>query len=73
MRRSMARDQIRAGVSKTVGMANTGHSDARVFDRYDMTAIQAKALLATEAFRASAESDTPYGQSKRKCVIRFQN
>ena len=62
MRRSMARDQIRAGVSRTVAMANTGHTDARVFDRYDITAVQdqAEALLASEAFpAAAAKSDTP--------------
>jgi hypothetical protein len=44
------------------GDDNTGHGDARVFDRYDITAVQdqAQALLATEAFRASAaKSDTP--------------
>jgi integrase len=43
LRRSMARDQVRAGVSKPVAMANTGHSDARVFDRYDITAVQDQA------------------------------
>lgn len=62
LRRSMARDQIRAGVSKPVAMANTGHGDARVFDRYNITAVddQAAALLATERYRAAAEkSDNP--------------
>jgi hypothetical protein len=42
-------------------MANTGHRDARVFERYDITAVQdqATALLATEAYRARlANSDS---------------
>jgi hypothetical protein len=57
MRRAMARDQTRAGVSKTVAMANAGHSDAATTSRHPGPA---KALLATEAFRASAaKSDTP--------------
>ena len=61
MRRSMSRDQIRARVSKRVAMANTGHQDGRVFDRYDITALQdqARALLATEAYRTAAKSDNP--------------
>lgn len=54
LRRSMSRDQIRAGVTKPVAMKNTGHRDASVFDRYDITVVddQAQALLATEAYRA---------------------
>jgi len=49
-------------VSKPVAMANTGHHDPRVFDRYDITAVddQTAALLATERYRAQAEkSDNP--------------
>lgn len=60
LRRSMSRDQIRAGVSRRVAMSNTGHADERTFDGYDITALQdqARALLATEAYRA-ANSDNP--------------
>jgi integrase len=37
LRRSAARNLVRAGVSKTVAQKITGHKSSRMFDRYDIT------------------------------------
>jgi integrase len=53
LRRSAARDMIRAGVAQTIAMKITGHKTATMFQRYNIadTSDLREALSATALYR----------------------
>lgn len=61
LRRTFARDAVRAGVPETVVMARTGHKTRSMLDRYNITSTRdlERSQAALEAHRGASPPSTP--------------